>query len=287
MKDDKFNFWIPIDIDKIEKAGTKDDDKRYDNMVIEGEASDNSTDTDDENMEPNGFILDRFNQSGLINYEHFTDKSPINWFGDVLDSWVKDNILFVKGKLWKKSQLARDFWDTLHIMKESGSTRRPGWSIEGKKIKVDPNNPKRVIKALLTHISLTFSPKNYNSWAAISKGNYSESYIEPEFDETANGGAEYLLDITKPDGTRITIDKEFNTKIIGKAMTAGDTTGMGLVGQETSGAALKKESFGKKKLKILQPNFIKSVIEISKNKDKFSKEQFAKISKHVQKALMN
>ena len=43
--EDKFNFWLPIDL--VEKAKgklNKDDDSRYDNMIFEGLASDDSVD---------------------------------------------------------------------------------------------------------------------------------------------------------------------------------------------------------------------------------------------------
>jgi hypothetical protein len=286
-QEDKFNFFIPIEINDVLKANVnKKEEEQYDNMIVEGEASDNSEDSDEEFMEPNGFILDRFIRSGLVNYEHLNPKTPKNWFGDVIDAKILNNKLFVKAKLWSKSQLARDFWDTLKVMKESGSTRRPGWSIEGKKVKVDPSNPKRILSAIITNIALTFSPKNFNSYAAIAKGEYADAYIEPEFDETANGGAEYLLDITKPDGTRITIDKQFNVKIIEKAMSAGSETGTQLTNKDTNGASLKRESL-KKKLINLQPDFIKSVIEIGKNIDKLDKKTQNNVRKRVKGFLID
>ena len=64
--EDKFNFWLPIDL--VEKAKgnlNKDDDSRYDNMIFEGLASDDSVDWEGEEMEPNGFILDYFLENGF------------------------------------------------------------------------------------------------------------------------------------------------------------------------------------------------------------------------------
>jgi hypothetical protein len=205
-------------------------------------------------------------QNGLLNYEHQAKQSSKFIVGEPIKAEIKDNKFFIKGKLWKGQKVAEDLWDTLHIMKDNKSNRKLGWSIEGKALQRDPVNPKRITKALITNVALTFQPKNKNTWAQISKGEYTEPYIEPEFDETANGGAEYLLDITKPDGTRITIDKEFNIKI-DKAMSAGHKTGRDLDGVTSSGAALKKESLDEK-LRNLQPELKEAIIAIAENKRK-------------------
>ena len=45
-------------------------------------------------------------------------------------------------------------------MQESGSTRKPGMSVEGKALERDKKNPKRVTKALITNIALTMTPVN-------------------------------------------------------------------------------------------------------------------------------
>ena len=54
IMEDKFNFWIPIDIEKAkgskEKSTGTDDDSRYDNMVFEGVASDSSEDDEGESI---------------------------------------------------------------------------------------------------------------------------------------------------------------------------------------------------------------------------------------------
>jgi hypothetical protein len=284
---EKFNFFVPIEYDNIFKAGTKDDGKLdYSKMFIFGQASDNSEDSDGQILEPSGFELNRFLDSGLINYEHGSKDSPLNILGEPTDAYVKDNKFFIKSKLWEHSTKARQLWDTLHTMKKSGSTRKIGYSIEGKTLKVDPINKNRLTKCLITHCALTFSPKNKNAVADIMKGNYAKAFMENEFDETANGGAEYLLDITRPDGTRLTIDKEFNTKVVAKAMTAGSDTGMAVVGKDVTFAAFKKESFDKKP-KILQPDLLKSIILISKNYDKYNDIQKAILNKSISNLLIN
>lgn len=86
----------------------------------------------------------------------------------------------MKGKLWEKSPEARAFWDKAIEMKESGSTRKPGMSVEGKALERDKRNPKRVTKALITNIALTMTPVNTKTYLDIekSKGNRGNDLLE-------------------------------------------------------------------------------------------------------------
>ena len=65
-------------------------------------------------------------------------------------------------------------------MKESGSTRKPGMSVEGKALERDKRNPKRVTKALITNIALTMTPVNTKTYLDIekSKGNRGNDLLE-------------------------------------------------------------------------------------------------------------
>ncbi len=285
----KFNVFIPLDIEKelfekARKAPKTKDSGRYDNMCLEGLASDETKDTDGEELQPNGFIIDKFLKSGLINYEHLAKKSPKNIIGEPTAAKITNNNFWIRAKLYKGVELARDLWDSIIAMKESGSTRRPGWSIEGSAKERDPYNPKKVTKALITHCALTFAPKNGNTWADIVKGEQEEDFVKYEFDrETANGGKTYLLEIEGVNGT-IRVNKDFSVKIIQKAMSAGSQSGLQLVGQITSGASLKKESLDKK-LKKLQPEFSKSIIAINDNIELFSEKDLEIIRKRIEDFL--
>lgn len=223
IMEDKFNFWVPIDIEKAktskEKSTGTDDDSRYDNMVFEGVASDSSEDDEGESMNPNGFILDRFLKSGLLNLDHLTSRSKENksrfWIGEPLDAWVKDNKFFVKGKLWKKSPEARAFWDKCIQMAESGSTRKPGMSIEGKVIERDKTNPRKVSKALITNVALTFQPVNTNSFFDIIKGRQSADFIDYEFesDKDFDEGDKVILEWEDERGNLLMLDTKFKIKV--------------------------------------------------------------------------
>lgn len=182
---DNFKLYLDVDIDiekaKSEEKGYSSDDSRYDNMIFSGVASDNSKDSEGEYLDPNGFIYDRFLKSGLINLDHLPTRSPINksrfWIGEPLEAYVKEGKFFVKGKLWKKSPEARAFWDKAIEMKESGSSRKPGMSVEGKALERDKQNPNKVLKALITNVALTMTPVNTKTYVDIVKSGYSSDTI--------------------------------------------------------------------------------------------------------------
>lgn len=211
----KFNFFVGIDLLKSKEADV-DDESKYDNMIFEGVASDDSVDDEGESMNPEGFDLKRFLKSGLFNLDHLTTRSPVNksrfWIGEPIDAWIKDNKLFVKGKLWKHSPEARAFWDKCLQMEKSGSSRKGGMSIEGKVLERDKKNPKKVVKALITNIALTFQPVNTNSWVSLLKGKQDQDYIE--YGESTE--PKILLETENEDGSLTVIDVDFNVTLKSK-----------------------------------------------------------------------
>ena len=179
-----FNFFVGVDIDEDIYKASKEaiGDKRYKNMVIYGLASDSSEDSEGEFMDPSGFIIDDFLKSGYLNLEHYTTRKgdPQYWIGEPVEGHVKNNEFFVKGKLWEHHPLARNFWDTMLIMKASGSKRKPGFSIEGKALERHPLNKKRVTKAKINHCAVTMTPVNKNSFFDIVKGEQKQDFITPQ-----------------------------------------------------------------------------------------------------------
>jgi hypothetical protein len=208
-----FNFFVNADIpeDVYKAAKEAKGDKRYDNMIVEGLASDSSEDSEGEIMEPNGFDIKDFLSSGLINLEHFTSRKgdPDYWIGEPVSGYVKDNKFFVKAKLWKAKPYARNLWDTCIAMKESGSTRRPGFSIEGKALERHPINKKRVTKAKINNLAITFSPVNKNSYFDIIKGEQEEDFVKDK--QTDNSKSKYMFEFEKG-GKNYGVTKDFKVE---------------------------------------------------------------------------
>lgn len=220
----KFNFFIDSEIpEEVYKSASKAKDSRakYNNMVVFGRATTNIKDRQAETLEPSGFLIDEFLSDGLVNLEHnYVRKGdPSAIIGEPIDAYIKDDAFFVKAKLYKGHKTAEALWDTLLLMKENGSKRKLGWSIEGKSLEKDPMNKKRITKAKIKNIALTFSPVGYNTYADIAKGEQSKDYVEPVWDEkTTNGN--FLLR-QEVGGKVITVNKDWSVDIKEKSMDTG------------------------------------------------------------------
>ena len=217
MSNKDFNFFVPIDEELLEKAVKNNGKGKYDNMMLEGVASDNTEDIEGEVLEPSGYIVDHFLQNGYANYEHLAKRSPKFLIGNPVKAEVKDNKFHIKVKLWENSDVAREAWDKIIDMKESNSGRHAGWSIEGKAISRDPMNPKRITKALITNVALTFSPVNTNTFAEIAKGLQKEDYVEPTYDQDTED-KEFILEFDNK-GKKYRVGKDFKVyEVLAKSM---------------------------------------------------------------------
>jgi hypothetical protein len=97
-------------------------------------------------------------------------------------------------------------------MLASGTDRKPGFSVEGRALERDKNNPKKVTKALITNVAMTMTPVNANSFADIVKGVQTVDFVESNKEEISNGSNNVLVELQK-DGYNIKIDKSFNVTI--------------------------------------------------------------------------
>lgn len=255
MNKNKFNFFIPADISK-----SKDPETGEEKLLVKGVASTADQDSDDEVLEPKGYILDRFLTTGFVNWNHQgrTDASKI--IGYPTKANVSNNQLHIEAELYGESKLAKSVYELGKILAKN-KTRRLGWSIEGRALERDKNNPKRITKALITGVAITPSPVNTNTFMDIVKGVQKEDYIdyseEPNNEILKDDGCLYEIDI---DGKKYRLTKSMEyEEVTDKAITVSTL------------APLKRESLDKK-LKDLEPDiavvrkclgdqFIKSVVE--------------------------
>lgn len=250
----KFNFFVDCEVGgecNLSKAKKSKGDYPKE-LIIKGLASTNSKDSDGEELEPSGFELQRFLKSGFLNLEHKSKEDLKYIIGEPVKADIVNNELHIEGKLYKSNPIAVGVYDAIKMLSNEDTDRKIGLSIEGKALERDPFNEKRITKALITNCAITQSAKNQNTWTDIVKGEQSEDYV----DFKPNGGQIYLLDITRPDGTKITVDKDFNIKV-NKSMNT------------SSGSALIPESLGKKKKpKNLTDTFIKNLQIVSRGIEK-------------------
>jgi hypothetical protein len=174
MRDDRFNFWMPVE---FEKSVTKKGEKV---MRVKGIASTADVDSDGEILEPSGYDLSRLTTSGHINWNHLAKNDPSKIIGEPDVAKIVNNKLYIEGVLYKGHDLAESVWKYAETLNGNNTTRRLGWSVEGRALQRDPMNPKRITKALITNVAITPSPVNASTFVDIVKGTQREDYIEFE-----------------------------------------------------------------------------------------------------------
>lgn len=268
----KFNFGVSCDIedDEFEKASKAEDKDKYKNMIIFGRASDSSIDQEGQSLLPSGYDFSYFLKSGKINLEHYTTRKsdPTAWIGEPIEAYVKGEEFFIKAKLWEHQPKARAFYDTILNMKKSGSTRRPGFSIEGKAIEKDPFNPNRILKAKILNCAATFDPINQNSFLDIVKGVQKQDFVQLE-EKPIQDNQTYLLQYELEDGSILTINKDMSINVVKPAIRKAMDV--------ASVKPLMPESLDKKVINLETTKQIIKSIEQGRLKSDFAKNLFKMI----------
>jgi hypothetical protein len=171
---ERINFSMPVSVSKgivnadADVVDTPITDFDVNSMYVEGLASTDKLDLDQQILKPSGFILDYFNKSGFINWNHQSAVSPDAIIGEPVETKVNDENFFLKAKLYGWSNLAKNIYTiALNLEKDENSDRTLGWSVEGLTLELDND---LVTKMLVTNVALCFTPKNNDSYAKIVKG---------------------------------------------------------------------------------------------------------------------
>lgn len=242
MSTQKNNFRFFIPIDEITKAKNKDG---VEVMKLGGIASTKRRDTDGEILSPGGMDLSYLQERGIINWQH--EKSPDAVIGEPSLAEIRKEGLYVEGTLYPDSAKAKQVYTLAQTLKKSKASRKLGWSVEGKVTKRDPLDESKVLESAITNIAVCISPKNPDSIVDIIKGNYhgwsddEKPPVQENVDfEIANGGQQFLVDIVRPDGMRITVDKDYNIQVM-KSETDKDDEEKALTTSSASGKAVQHE----------------------------------------------
>lgn len=208
--EDDFRFFTEVEIEKSKNAEGKEE------LRIKGVASTRDVDSDQEILEPTGYILSKFLDSGFLNYNHRSSTDPTSIVGEPTNAYIQNGELIVEGILYPDSKKARELYDTIQVLNKNSKSRRMGMSIEGKALQRDPLNKKRITKAMITGCAITPTPKNAHTLVEVMKGEVDDINAELEFEvvKSDNGGElEYLVDVVDDNGYRRTVDKFFNIKV--------------------------------------------------------------------------
>ena len=178
-----FNFWCPVEISKAIDQETGEE-----LMLLGGIASTADEDSDGEFLDPKGFDIKPLIESGMVNWHHQAKTCPSTIVGEPLKAEIKKEGLYIETKLYPSSQVARDIWELAKTLDKDSSTRRLGYSIEGKVLERKSNDAsspdyKKITKAIITGVAITHQPKNPKTFANIIKGDI-DDFNENE--ETSN-----------------------------------------------------------------------------------------------------
>lgn len=174
---DFFVAYQPISLD-ITKAK---DDKVY----IEGIISSEKTDASGEIIKQDGLDFSYLMSNGYLNYEHRSGVENI--LGEALKIIPTEKqgmkATAMKGMLYKKKKIVKDILETIEAMKDAGSNRKLGFSVEGRVMARDPRNPKIITKAKVLNVSVTANPCNTDADFEIVKKNIMVREEEMKKDE--------------------------------------------------------------------------------------------------------
>jgi|GEM_PF-3597900 hypothetical protein len=158
-----FSFWMPLEVVKGQKG----------EMRIGGIASDEeSHDLQGEKVFVDGLDTSYLLQRGAFNWDHL--KGPEDILGEIDTVQKQEKKLYVEGFLYPKVKKAIDVFDLMQSLKESGSNRKLGLSLEGKVKERDEKDAKVIKKAWIKNVAITYNPINQGAWVDMIKslGNF-------------------------------------------------------------------------------------------------------------------
>lgn len=153
-----FKFWMPLDVVKAPKG----------EMRIGGVATDEeSPDIQGERVFIDGLDISYLLQRGAFNWDH--GKGPGDILGEIDIAMKQGKKLYVEGPLYPHVEKAKEVYDLMRSLKENGSNRKLGLSVEGKVKERDVQNQRHIRKAWIKNVAVTYNPINQGTWVDFVK----------------------------------------------------------------------------------------------------------------------
>lgn len=242
MQDD-FNFHVPI---QFVKSG----DGENPEMILAGIASTADKDRQGEMLIPDGFDYTYLKNHGYINWHHQLSKNPEAIIGEPTKVELrKGKGLYIEAKLYSDSDMAKKAYELAQVLHKNSTKRQLGWSIEGKVVERDPNNPARVTKSKITGCALTPMPINPNTFVNIIKGmaddGMPEEYPQEAVQSSGNGGDTKAIEKSVDlGGQQITIKKDEDGDIlINVSKSLNTTSGAPVIPESVEGNPKPKDGY--------------------------------------------
>lgn len=222
---DTFHFFMPVE--RIEKSQGKDG-KRY----VQGIASTDDRDLQGEIVRQSGIDYSYFMKYGYINDDH--KDGPEHKVGEPVECRMTQAGMWMKGFLYKGKDRAEFWWDHINALAQNNSSRKVGFSIQGKILRREGNT---IAKCWLQDVAITASPVNTNTWAEIVKSLSGQKWCLHPWQEVCAGGCctcgPAMKSIQIPDEKKLVKDEDADDK---KALSTGGM-GRALIPQSLEGRA--------------------------------------------------
>ena len=160
-----FNIFLPA---TLEKSSDGESEPYY---TISGFASTASKDFQGERIDPAGIDDSYFKNNGWIDYEHNKD----NVIGLPTQNCFTDpnKGLYVEARLFKGNPYVEKTMELVHNLKNIGSHRKIGFSIEGKISERDASDPTIIREVQITGVAVTTNPANPDAtWEVVQKSHF-------------------------------------------------------------------------------------------------------------------
>ena len=158
-----FSFWMPLDVVKGKEG----------EMRVGGVATDETAqDIQGEIVFVDGLDVSYLTQRGAFNWDH--GKGPGDILGEIQNSEKQGKKLYVEGILYPHNKQSQDVFNLMRSLKETGSKRKLGLSLEGKVKERDFETGKSIKKAWIKNVAITYNPINQGTWLDMIKslGNF-------------------------------------------------------------------------------------------------------------------
>ncbi len=160
-------FQFDFDVEVFEKAGPEGTDRR-----IGGIVSTDHLDRQSEVLLQEGLDFTPFLKGGWFNDNHesttdsvigYPSAAELRHLPDGRKGWYVEGFLL-------KTDRANRIWDLATELQRSGSGRKLGFSVEGSIAERDPDDPKKVRKAVVREVAITKCPVNtHTSLSVLAK----------------------------------------------------------------------------------------------------------------------
>ncbi len=163
----RFRLIVPITSGLTKSKATKTDER----WLIEGIASSENRDLQNEIVVQKGINFKPLLESGFFNWNHM--EGPENIVGIPLEiKIIKGPRLYVKGELLKNVTRAKAIYDlakafeAFNAQNPDGPSRRLAWSIEGEKVQM---KDEYIEECVVDQLAITHEPVNPFTWLQLVK----------------------------------------------------------------------------------------------------------------------